>query len=58
MAVGASNAAQARRSARDPVPPRRMVGRIHEVWADNFDEEMARLMAAIEDYPYVAMVGD
>lgn len=34
-----------------------MVGRIHEVWADNFEEEMAHLRAAIEKYPYVAMVG-
>ncbi|PKI83290.1 CCR4-NOT core DEDD RNase subunit [Malassezia vespertilionis] len=32
-----------------------MVGRIRDVWADNFEQEMEYLCTAIEVYPYVAM---
>ena len=30
--------------------------RIREVWADNLAEEMSYIRAAIDDYPFVAMV--
>ena len=33
-----------------------MAERIKEVWANNLDEEMSYLRAAIEKYPFVAMV--
>lgn len=33
-----------------------MAERIKEVWANNLEEEMSYLRAAIEKYPFVAMV--
>lgn len=30
--------------------------RIREVWAENLDEEMTYIRAAIDQYPFVAMV--
>lgn len=30
--------------------------RIREVWADNLEDEMSRIRALIDDYPFVAMV--
>lgn len=33
-----------------------MAERIREVWANNLEEEMSYLRAAIEKYPFVAMV--
>lgn len=33
-----------------------MAERIKEVWANNLEEEMSYIRAAIEKYPFVAMV--
>ena len=32
-----------------------MAARIQDVWADNFEEEMAHVRAALKLYPYVAI---